>query len=113
MSIFWSGVRVPADDAAQAALRRSLGLPHLATPLPDPARLNRAADAALRQLRTAAVAEAGFAWLLAPRVAMGLMAMAIVGGAVGASWPVTPASATTDMFALLDNPNAIPADLSP
>jgi hypothetical protein len=39
--------------------------------------------------------------------------MAIVGGAVGASWPVTPASATTDMFALLDNPNAIPADLSP
>jgi hypothetical protein len=85
----------------------------MVSPHPDPARLNRAADAALRQLRNAAVMDSGFGWLLSPRVAMALIAMAIAGGAVGAGWPVAQASASTDTLALLDSPNSIPADLTP
>ena len=105
------------DEATQAAFRQSLVLPKLHHPLPDAARLNRIADEALRVVRRRAVADPGFTWLLAPRVAAGLVAMAIAGGAVGANWPVpqpAPAiAAPTDAVALLDIPLATPADVSP
>ena len=108
-------LRVSAhDEATEAAFRQSLALPKLHNPLPNAARLNRIADEALRVLRRRAAADPGFTWLLAPRVAAGLVAMAIAGGAVGANWPVQqPTIAPTDAVALLDIPLTTPADVSP
>lgn len=90
---------------AEASLRASLGLPRLANPEPEPARLTRIADAALRAARTPAPREAAFAWLLSPRLVAGLLAAASIGLVVGlAGWPMGAVAAQAGISGLLDLP---------
>lgn len=99
----------PCDD--RATFRRSLALDTLANPEPDAQRLNRAADAALRRIRQSSARDAGFAWMLSPQMAFGLMLMAAAGGMVGTRWPAGAAqasSSTSDVVALLAAPAVLP-----
>jgi hypothetical protein len=108
MSLFWNRATMPATRAEEEALRRSLPLPALDCEAPDAARLNRIADEALRMLRRRSLPEPVFGWLLAPRVAVALLAFMVAGGAVGANWPEQQATSGGDVLAMLDTPAAIP-----
>jgi hypothetical protein len=100
------------DQINETTLRQSLTLPALINPLPDSARLNRVADEALRVVRREAARDAGFGWLLAPRVAIAMVAMLVLGSAAGISWPAA-SSTQTDEVALLDVPTAAPIGMTP
>lgn len=91
--------------------RRRYALDTLGQAAPAPARLNRAADEALRHIRRSTGREAGFAWLLSPQMAFGLLLMAVAGGTVGATWPATGSQAASgggDIVALMVSPAGVP-----
>jgi hypothetical protein len=86
-------------------LRASLGLSRLPNPEPEPARLTRIADAALRAARATPPPEPAFGWLLSPRAVSGLLAAAAVGLIVGViGWPMGAAASQAGIAALLDLP---------
>jgi hypothetical protein len=104
----------PPDSLAEASLRASLGLPRLGNPEPEPARLTKIADGALRAARVAAPPEAAFGWLLSPRAVSFLLAVAAMGLVVGVvGWPMGAVAAQAGISGLLDLPLAAAIEAGP